>query len=324
MKIFPLKLERVAVKYPKVVEWQLGNTCNYNCHFCPSHIKDGSLKWIDVEHVERVCQTLIDSSADQQIKFLFTGGEPTLHRDINRILKFISDRGHITALHSNGSRTIRYWKELADLDILNILPLSLHLHQGADLEHFKKIISNFNGTKTVVMIYIMCDINFFNECVSALEELKSFNVLLSMRGVIIGGELDKKYSLEQLEILQKNSLVIGENFNKKNILNNNEINLSFSDGSNKIMKPPDIQSSPGLNRFIGWECDIGKDLLDIKYDLIYGGMCQVGGPIGTIYVGGPIGTIYDSDIKWKLDSVICDNNVCNCATDIMQPKRMIL
>jgi MoaA/NifB/PqqE/SkfB family radical SAM enzyme len=71
MKIFPIKLERVSTNYPKIVEWQLGNTCNYDCHFCPSHIKNGSLKWLDINHVKRVCKSLIDST-DSKIKFIFT------------------------------------------------------------------------------------------------------------------------------------------------------------------------------------------------------------------------------------------------------------
>lgn len=315
MKIFPIKLERESENHSKIVEWQLGNTCNYDCHFCPSHIKNGSLKWLDIDLVKKVCKSLIDTS-DTKISFIFTGGEPTLYRDINEILKFISDSGHTTVLHSNGSRSLRYWKELADSNTLNVLPLSLHLHQGADIEHFKKIISLFSETTTIVTVYIMCDINFFDKCVNALAELKQLDVLLSMRGINVNGKLDN-YSPAQLDILRKNSLIVGSKFSKMSILqkgSKNKVRLSLNDGSHKIMRNSDIQVSPEINNFYGWECDIGKDLLDIKYDAVYRGMCQVGGPIANI----------NDDIKWKTDSVICNKNQCSCATDILQPKRMIL
>jgi MoaA/NifB/PqqE/SkfB family radical SAM enzyme len=35
-----------------VVNWCLGNTCNYSCSYCPAALHDGSNKWPDPEVIK--------------------------------------------------------------------------------------------------------------------------------------------------------------------------------------------------------------------------------------------------------------------------------
>jgi len=312
MSIIPIKLERTNKIYPKVVEWQLGNTCNYDCYFCPSHIKNGSRPWIDLEKIKSTCQSLMDSSSDRKIKFQFTGGEPTLYKDLDKLLRFVHDRGHITTIFSNGSRTIRYWSEIASAETLDILVLSFHLHQGASIDHFKKIIDTFSNTNTLVVVMLMATKDFFNEAVSSLIELQHLDVILSLRGINENDKLDS-YTKEQLQILQDHAYIIGESFKSKNpnVYGSNLMTLTYDDGTAIDIMNSAIQVDPQLNNFYGWECSTGQEFLDIKYDTVYRSMCQVGGPIGTIH----------DEIGWKSDTVVCDKKQCGCAIDMLQTKK---
>jgi hypothetical protein len=64
----------------------------------------------------------------------------------------------------------------------------------------------------------------------------------------------------------------------------------------------------GLYAFFGWECFIGTDSINIRFDgTVYRGACKV---------GGPIGHISDPDLALPQDSVICDNRRCECLSDV--------
>lgn len=315
MKIIPIKLERMDNNYPKTVEWQLGNTCNYDCEFCAPEIKNGSLPWIDIDLVIKTCQRLIDDSNGKMLRFYFTGGEPTLYKDIKKLLDYVHKRGHTTTLYSNGSRTIRWWQDLASANNLDCLTLSLHLHQGANIEHFKKIISIFNNTDTVVIVTIMATIEYFDKSVQSLEELKKYNVLLNLRGINRNDKLDN-YNDYQLHILQQNASVIGDSFIMKNnkFTNKEMLELTMSDNSKIKKRASEIQVTPELSNFYGWKCSIGQHVLDIKYDTVYRGMCQVGGIISSIY----------ENFSWQHDDVVCDKQYCTCVMDIRAPKYSII
>ena len=83
-----------------------------------------------------------------------------------------------------------------------------------------------------------------------------------------------------------------------------------SDGANDEVK---FERANNLMRrdffaFSGWECFIGTDSINIRFDgTVYRGACKV---------GGPIGHISDPDLVLPTDSVICDNRRCECLSDV--------
>ena len=61
-----------------VVNWCLGNTCNYACNYCPDYLHDGSSGWLNYDDVETFCERVINHYGDRKIYFEFTGGEGKL------------------------------------------------------------------------------------------------------------------------------------------------------------------------------------------------------------------------------------------------------
>ena len=43
-----------------IVDWMIGNTCNYACSYCDEYFHDGSVKWSDPDKVERFAKRLTD------------------------------------------------------------------------------------------------------------------------------------------------------------------------------------------------------------------------------------------------------------------------
>jgi hypothetical protein len=64
----------------------------------------------------------------------------------------------------------------------------------------------------------------------------------------------------------------------------------------------------GIFAFDGWECFIGTDSINVRFDgTVYRGACKV---------GGAIGHISDPDLVLPAGSVICDRRRCECLSDV--------
>lgn len=58
-----------------IVSWNLGNSCNWKCDYCPSYLNDGSVYWIDNDTIKKVLLQIKNHFSDRQIRLEFTGGE---------------------------------------------------------------------------------------------------------------------------------------------------------------------------------------------------------------------------------------------------------
>ena len=94
-----------------VVNWCLGNTCNYACSYCPTSLHDGSRKWHSLENVKAFVGRIKAIHPTKKIYFEFTGGEVTLNKDFIAICQFCHENDVKVGFISNGSRTIRWWEE---------------------------------------------------------------------------------------------------------------------------------------------------------------------------------------------------------------------
>src|SRR3954470_21491856 len=79
----PLRLDHANADWARitVVDWCLGNTCNYACSYCPERLHDGSVPWAEYDRIVAFCDRLVEHYAPrgQTLFFQFTGGEPTVY-----------------------------------------------------------------------------------------------------------------------------------------------------------------------------------------------------------------------------------------------------
>jgi hypothetical protein len=257
--------------------------------------------------------------------FQFSGGEPTLYPKLFDLLEYIKSKGGYTSIISNGSRTLRFWNEFAEKNILNRLFLSYHPEQEDSPDHVIEVNEIMQKTNTLVTIFVttQTDPTLFNKALLGHYKILKEATAISTLKVIIDSISLQPYTANQLSIIQKNLYVTSRKWNSQSVEKFESIKntpwydstmvLEYSNGSTRSGKAQYLIDH-GLNEFNGWECDIGKDLMIIEIDEVFRGVCRE---------GGPIFKITDEDISWKTDSIICQKNKCICGIDIQEPKRRI-
>jgi organic radical activating enzyme len=325
-KIFPIRTIRTMPRAYKTVEWKLHNVCNYDCSFCGDENKIGNEKWHDISVYKNVVKKLM-AQAEKENKFIWfqlTGGEPTLYPKLFELLSYIKENGHRVSMISNGSRTIRYWKELAEKQILDLLHLTHHTEQDKDENHSIEIANLFHSTTTEVRVQVTAPIQFFDEAVrrqnqiieqtGAISSLKP--IFYYTNGSFSPREL-ARYSEEQTRALLNNISKVGK-FRSTKIMaklpmganHGTPMTIEYSDGVRRIYSVYELVDRK-LNCYTGWECSIGIDLITIQHELIYRGVCRM---------GGIIGNINDEDFGFVSDGVMCKAKWCSCLMDIQESK----
>ena len=94
-----------------VVNWNLGNMCNYTCSYCPPILNNGSFGWQDFKVIKNFIDACETHYAPRKVYFEFTGGEVTLWKDFIKCAQYIKSKGHDIGFISNASRTIRWWEK---------------------------------------------------------------------------------------------------------------------------------------------------------------------------------------------------------------------
>lgn len=201
MKKFPIKIELVNQLSYNIVEWMLGNTCNYDCSFCNSDSKSGDKKYLDINVYIETCKKIIEESGDKKVWFKITGGEPTLYPNLVELLSYIKSTGNYTYLITNGSRTIRWWQDFKETNCIDFISITVHPEQHADINHLTQVINLFDDTQTHVIANITCPVPYFNQAVMAFDEIyKNCSIIPALQQINDSFRMTS-YSESQLEIL---------------------------------------------------------------------------------------------------------------------------
>lgn len=109
---------------------QVTRTCNQNCLFCsnPPFEKETTLKSIQV--------ILEDYKKKGYSSVIFSGGEPTLYKDLDKAIAMAKSMGFDPRVITNGQKTwdYEYFKHLVDAGLMYI-NFSVHSHRE-DLQNF--------------------------------------------------------------------------------------------------------------------------------------------------------------------------------------------
>jgi organic radical activating enzyme len=309
----PIKIERVKENNFKVVEWKLGNTCNYDCSFCEDIIKDGSEYWLDIDVYKNVCEQLMNAaeSENKKIIFQFTGGEPTLYPKLIELLEFIKTKKHHVNLISNGARTIRWWQEIADKELIDYLFITAHTEQNCDIDHIINVTELFIDKPTFVLVQFTTLPKYFDAVLQNYYKVLE-NSCCKVTMKLINSNSNSYYTEEQLNIIVKHMLTATKRYSLKKQPNfnlNSKIKITFSDSTTEE-DFADALIAKNVTNFFGWKCSIGVDYLNIIYDKVYRGQCRQGGVIQNIY----------EPIKFQNSYITCFKHKCDCATDYNERK----
>jgi len=302
----------------KLIEWQLHDVCNYDCSFCAPENKSGEKRWFEKSVYINAIDKFIDQAEQEnkKIYFMFTGGEPTLMPRFLDLLIHVKSRGHYINILTNGSRTLRWWQEVADAKCVDNLWLSLHSEQHTDKDTIVSIVEMFKDLPTNVVTIVTAPPTNFDESYQNHQYLLNNAVCVSsFRYIYASGKDLLPYTPKQLEILQQNTAVKSKRFAEEKKFQWipypwQKINVVFEDGSEKIDHPTNYVSK-GDCHFFGWSCSTGKDFIRIEHTDIYRGTCKQDGAIGNILA---------DNFGFATTDTTCTRTNCNCVADFNQPK----
>lgn len=320
--IMPIRTHPVPSLQAKFVELQLHNVCNYSCSFCGPRHRGGDKRWGSLEESKIIIDKIVNACAGKPFWIQLTGGEPTLMPDLIELIQYIKDKGGYTSIISNGSRTIRWWTEIRDRKLLDLLFITYHPEQTSDIDHIRDVIQLFHYEPVTTLCLITHVSGNVQTAFDAFEYLKeNTGASVTVKAMMIQEyDIYQTYTDEELMRLKELNWIQGRLWDTKvkstvpeshkHKANMMEI---YADGSVKIRESQEIFKD-NTNVYTGWKCDIGRSTMRIDVDKIYRGVCSV---------GGVVGNVSDENYKFTNDYVICDLPFCFCGTDMLSNKYKI-
>jgi organic radical activating enzyme len=313
----PIKIEpEYAVPY-KFVEWMITDKCNYDCSFCGTENKAGIRGRLDLETNKKIVDAIAIECSGSPYWIQLTGGEPTLYPDFIELVSYMKEKGAMISLISNGSRSLRWWEELRDSHLLDLLYITFHSQQVADYKHIANVIKLFQKEETVSIIlatYVKESVDYVLEGCDYLKANTGSYICInamSIKSQFMGSLVeDEKY-----ERIKKYTWTTGDLFKSKTksnlpgaMIRTPRTKIIYDDSTVEIENGTYFMKL-GKNKFLNWECDLGLSTMKIEIDKIYRGGCRVGSKKFSI-----------ENIKFWDTPVICNKAECFCGTDIFYKK----
>lgn len=307
--------------------WMLHNQCNHKCSYCHEANYGGSHQWLKYDHVVRFFEQVFAHYGEFQTRFLvsLTGGEPTIWPDFLRLCEFLTERGCLIGMTTNGTRHPDFFEKSKRM--FNYVAMSYHPEFTKDAVFLQNVKLLSGNTHLGVRVMMHKEKQFWDRSLNMVEQIKAipdsppiwveYVPILDDFGTI--NPVPGKYAPWQQEFFAKNSDFYLWDRNRgdpSTIYNLPDRTLSdsdaiYQDGSVEELKPNDILQAE-LARFKGWSCKIGLDQLFInERGEVWRAGCQE---------GGKISHIFDEKIIFPKKPIVCTKNYCHCTTDITTAK----
>jgi MoaA/NifB/PqqE/SkfB family radical SAM enzyme len=312
------KLIRIEASQPKLLKlyYDLGNVCNYKCTYCFPGSNEGNSGWPDVEKAKKGIVALIkhyySSGKVDDIELHFLGGEPTLWSDFGELIRYVSNNVKVKiCVLTNGSRTIRWWKENAKY--FYYIGISVH-HESADIDHIIKLGNFLYDSKPLFHTSVLMDNTAWDKCIDILEKLKHTKKKWPVLTKAIHYNGISQYTTEQTKFLQ-NHLIRWPSISlmfKMFFLKRRNYKAFYSDNTVVKTNTDTYFFLNFLNRYQGWECTLGINYLYITRTGDVTGGCKQ-----KLYGFDGYYNIYDDNFeenfKPLISTVTCEQTICSCS-----------
>lgn len=301
----------------------LGTTCNFNCAYCPPHVHDGAVPWHDIDRLLLLLAEIRSRYAwkDNRVYNLL-GGEPTSWAKLQELcerIKAMDDRSSIL-IATNGSRTPRYWRDIAAY--IDRCIVSVHVAQ-IDIEQlnlgFKECVAGGMRLSTNILM----DINHWDKAVSDAIWMTQhgWSHYITMKPVetMLGSNRLQNYSSEQLAVIsgwdhtkQHSRLQACHDITIPRQLPPHDL-YKFATADDQPTELNNFQAvSLGLDRMQGWHCFLNTDKISVRTDgtVIPGDTCDQWQPLGNFLTDDP------SNWDWTIAAQQCQRARCVCGGDL--------
>jgi len=298
--MIPIKFYGKGASNPEefIISWNLGNTCNWSCSYCPSYLHDGTVDWANIERIKPILLQIKNKLPNKKIRVEFVGGEVTLKSDFIDLMKFCREQGFNNCIVTNASRTVRYWEELAPY--IDVAVLSFH-PEFASREHYENIIRTCVDNN----INVNCQIAMMKD---SFWDLAKYRDYLRETFPTVYTDFAVLYDKEN-KFNHKNGYFYDYDETHVKYLNDEgqkEFVIEYDNGEEHEYSINEVRSM-NLNDFRGFIC--GSELTSIAVD--YRG----GTSISVCAQRGPV-NVYKHGIDSILEPRLCEQPECRNPADI--------
>lgn len=303
-----------------MVEWMVGNTCNYKCTYCNSDSYDGSYSWPTLDEFTAFVRVVTDyyTSINKKIYWNLLGGELPLWKDFPEAVTILKKLNidNIVRFLTNGSRSIRWWGKNAH--IFDEIILSYHPEQ-ADYIHCTNVINTLVGAGVYVGGINVCMYPPFQDTV--LEAAKYF-IGNAKAGWVLPKPLQYKLGEPETfdydeDFLNKIKKYEGDTDysrkvrykSQKSIGSKNMLWVNTKTGEREFANVNELLIT-GRNSWRGWECNIGIEKLVVTGKGIVTSASHCNYDIKHGHISKP------EEIKFPNKPIVCNYDFCPCTSDI--------
>ena len=163
-----------------VIEFTIGNWCNFKCAYCFDNANLGTyfppkVNDVLINNVKHMIKEIRSAYPKKHIRWTLSGGEPTAQKKFAELITVLDsyENSHVM-LVTNGSRPIAWWKK----NIKYLPHIILSHHPESDVNHNIELINLFVKHKTRVSVNVMIGDQNFKQAISAY---KSYSFTTNIR-----------------------------------------------------------------------------------------------------------------------------------------------
>lgn len=286
------------------VEWNIGKRCNLDCAYCPAEIHDNFSPHTDLDIMVNTIYEL--EKIGKPIRLSLTGGEPTVHPKIEKIIECAKARLQWVSVTTNGLRMPEWYaKQPVDQWVFSLHFDNEHSQRAAENIVYYSQLLDMHSKDTKFQVNLMCHHEHMEKVRQAAQLLDGHNIPYVCRRIRWTDAEDRDY-FDDMRYKEKDLAWI---LDKKSTV---KANCVVDD--EELIHANDVIKHK-LNAFEGWTCNAGLESLMINWDgNVHRATCRV---------GDSLGNIYDGTFESPVAPVVCTRKWCTCVADIPLTKVLL-
>jgi MoaA/NifB/PqqE/SkfB family radical SAM enzyme len=298
------------------IELFLSNVCNYKCWYCTPDYYGNTEPWPAFDKIVRNFDHLLSHYREHFGKRHFNlyigGGEPSTWPDLVPFLEYFrAKHGCKINISTNGSRSLRWWKDNAEH--FDHVRISVH-SERADAAHVADVADCLYENNVSVIASVLMDPFNWDQCVDNIETLKhSKHKWLITASETIHSKI--AYTPAQRDFVkQRVYRHSGLWYQLKTLRYKkpkyHKPTVYFANGTNRTVDTHEIILNK-WNKFKGWDCNVGIDTFFINKDGDIQGAC--GEPLyGLDYKFNLYSEDFIDTFSPSSTTVSCSKDLCTC------------
>ena len=342
----PIKIQSTREDSYLDIRWMPNNVCNFKCRYCFPGSNDGDYPSpndinLIIKNFKHLLNVYKEQLGKTKTHIEIIGGEPTLWKDLDVFVKEIKKEHNVyISLITNGSRTLRWWKEKGNL--VDNVHLTHHVAQ-ANLDHTISVADTMYELGKKITVKVLMDPTCWDKCVDAVEYLKKNSKhkwfvtvaeviepeATTLGDIRIIATDDLKYTSDQKKYMKwgiKQLPSLKWFWDNRNLISDGEIRYTESvatlENDKKVKAGSGTYINKNWNNFKGWRCNIGVDSIFINWDGTLKGSC---GEFlyGLDYYHNILDANFKKSFNLEIKPTICSKFNCICAPETHLTKKKL-